>query len=144
MERWRACRMRKVLGAYDVLKSCTVLPNTKQLITAQKTCQLSRALHTQKDKHGQNCRLDYGVNHKLEMEEAVHFTKITPTSGITSQSVVHNIAELKRVGIVQPSALNHRWFRLVPTLSSYLLKSWIKLQHPLTNYVILVSFKAAK
>lgn len=100
MKRWRACRKRKVLGAYDVLKSCTVLPNTKQLITAQKTWQLSRVLHTQKDKHGQNCRSDCGVSRRLETEEAVLFTKRTPTSEITSQSVVHNIAELKRVGIL--------------------------------------------
>ncbi len=68
-------------GGYNVWKSCTVLPNTKQLITAQKMCQLSWAFHTQKT------AAIVKTGDMTVTEDSVFLTKITPptTKSLTNQ-----------------------------------------------------------
>lgn len=48
-----------------------------------------------------------------------------PTGEATDQSVFTNTADLQCVGILQPSALNHRWQRLRPNNELIKLWSWL-------------------
>lgn len=119
MEGWGACRKEgagRVGRAINVLKSCTVLPNTKQLITAQKNWNKNRwSVHMWKREKRSKLQIGLWSASRAKCGGNLDFSANKPPN----QSGALNIAELESVWILQPSVLNRRWCRLAPALRSY-------------------------